>query len=70
MTPGEQIIYKLKREIWESKEAGEKHGKEIGEKLGKENEQQRIAKSMKESQLATDVIAKCTGLTAEQIEKL
>ena len=71
MTAGEQLVWKLKKEAWE---AGEKQGWEAGEKQGWENgkndEKQRIAKSMKDNHLDINLIAQCTNLTPEQIEKL
>ena len=78
MTIGEQIIYDFKREIWESeergKEIGEKIGKEIGkeigEKLGKDDEKKRIAKSMKDDHVNSELIAQYTGLSPEQIKAL
>ena len=58
MTAGEQIIYKYKREIWESEENA------------KEEEKKRIAKSLKDLKVAVDTIVKSTGLAQEQIEAL
>ena len=66
MTIGEQIIYDFKREIWESEE----RGKEIGEKIGKDDEKKRIAKSMKDDHVNSELIAQYTGLSPEQIKAL
>lgn len=37
---------------------------------GREEERLKNAKAMKAEGISTDIIAKCTGLTAEQIESL
>ena len=79
MTAGEQLVWKLKKEAWEAGEkqgweAGNKQGWEAGNKQGWEagmnDEKQRIAKSMKNNHLDINLIAQCTNLTPEQIEKL
>ena len=79
MTAGEQLVWKLKKEAWEAGEkqgweAGNKQGWEAGNKQGWEagmnDEKQRIAKSMKDNHLDINLIAQCTNLTPEQIEKL
>ena len=67
MTAGEQLVLKLKKEYWE---AGERQGWEDGKKQGWEEEKQKIARSMKEKNLDYQLIAECTNLTQEQIEKL
>lgn len=38
--------------------------------MGREEEKTEVAKRMKQEGIAVDVIAKCTELTVEQIEKL
>ncbi len=40
------------------------------ENRGKEQEQLRIAKELKSKNISIDIIAQCTGLSTEQIEKL
>ena len=66
MTAGEEIIYDLKRQIWEAGQIG----KNEGINKGKNEEKERIAKSMKEDGVMINLIAQYTGLTLDQIEKL
>ena len=75
MTAGEQLVLRLKKEYWEAGEKqgwedGKKQGWEDGKKQGCEDEKQKIARSMKEKNLDYQLIAECTNLTQEQIEKL
>ena len=66
MTAGEEIIYDLKRQIWEAGQIGKNEG--INEGINEEKE--RIAKSMKEDGVMINLITQYTGLTLDQIEKL
>ena len=66
MTAGEQIIYEFKRQLWEVGEKAKEDGIEIGEK----SEKKRIAKSLKELNVAIDTIVSSTGLTEEQVQAL
>lgn len=49
---------------------GLEKGLEKGREEGREEERLKNAKAMKTEGISTDIIAKCTGLTAEQIESL
>ena len=51
-------------------EKGRSEGRSEGEAIGAAQKQREIAKNLKESSIPIDVIAKNTGLTAEEIEKL
>ena len=62
MTAGEQIIYDLKRQIWEE---GEKKWSD-----GKDEEKRTIAKAMKTKDIDVNTISECTGLTSEEIAAL
>ena len=62
MTAGEQIIYDLKRQIWEE---GEKKWID-----GKDEEKRTIAKAMKTKDIDVNTISECTGLTSEEIAAL
>ena len=59
----DEVTRRTTLEIWNE-------GKDEGEKTGEKNASLRIAKSLKESNTPPEIIAKCTGLTLEQIEKL
>ena len=70
MTAGEQIVYEFKRQLWEVGEKAKEDGIAIGEKNGEESEKKRIAKSLKDLNVAIDTIVSSTGLTAKQIQEL
>jgi len=54
----------------EGKEIGVKEGKEIGVKDGAESKAREMAKMLKENGVDIDLIAKSSGLSKEEIEKL
>lgn len=56
--------------IREGKAEGRAEGRAEGKAEGREEEQRNIARSMRANGILTDLIEKCTGLTAEEIEAL
>ena len=54
----------------EGMEAGLEEGKNIGIEEGKKQNQIEIVKSMYKEEISIDTIAKCTGLTAQEIEQI
>ena len=52
------------------REEGREEGRVEGRLEGREERQKEIARSMKENGLSVEMIAKCTGLTPEEIEAL
>ena len=54
----------------EGEKAGLEKGKEMGLKEGQEAERLKNARAMKQEGIASEVIAKITGLTAEQVRAL
>ena len=54
----------------EGEAAGIKKGRSEGRSEGAAQEKREIAKNLKESGIPIDVIAKNTGLTAEEVEAL
>lgn len=54
----------------EGREEGLKEGREEGLKKGAEQERTRVAREMKGMGMPVDVIARCTGLSAENIVRL
>ena len=51
-------------------EKGRSEGEAIGLEKGAAQEKREIAKNLKQSGISIEVIAKNTGLTAEEVEKL
>ena len=71
----DEVTRRTNLEIWnEGKDEGMRLGKDDGMRLGKDEgeklERARIAKSLKAVNTSSEIIAQCTGLTLEQIEKL
>src|SRR5574344_443451 len=51
-------------------ERGIEQGRAEGKAEGKTEEKLAVAKAMKEERISIDVIAKCTGLSIKEIEKM
>jgi predicted transposase/invertase (TIGR01784 family) len=61
---------KLKKEKDKIREEARKEGREEGRKEGKEERSLEIAKELKKSGVSLELIAKSTGLSKEEIEKI
>lgn len=82
MTPDQRLEYELsisvERDLCaaldtsfeDGMEKGVEKGIEKGKAEGKIEEQRLIALNMKKQELASEVIAQCTGLSVEEINKL
>ena len=61
----------LKKDTYDSGfTAGEKVGEERGISIGLSQAKLETAKSMKQRNISIDIVAECTGLSVEEIEKL
>lgn len=60
----------LEKGLEEGREEGRKEGRKEGREEGRREGQVNIAKKLKESGITADMIAKCTGISIEEVQNL
>ncbi|MEM1327546.1 MAG: Rpn family recombination-promoting nuclease/putative transposase [Bacteroidota bacterium] len=60
----------IKNVVDTAREEGREEGKEEGRELGKQEQNIKIAKSLKQQGISPEIIAQSTGLSSDDIEKL